>query len=78
MLQCGRSNGGRVGFIARSPLGEIARETLTFVIDGAKQPVEIERQERPRGARKATGFVPCAPEGAARYSSHRLAMLALL
>jgi len=38
-------------------LGEIARETLTFVIDGAKQPVEIERQERPRGG--AQGYWLC-------------------
>jgi len=34
---------------ATSPLGRLARETLTLLVDGVEVSVEVERQERPRG-----------------------------
>ena len=42
---------------ARSPLGDLARETLVLVVGGAEVEIEIERQERPNGG--AIGYWHC-------------------
>src|SRR5262245_53231848 len=42
---------------ARSPFGDLARETIVLVIDGVSTPVEVERQARPCGG--AQGYWLC-------------------